>query len=173
MISSNVFRCLRSRCLHQAATKADITSSNYSQATSKKQRQNTNAHLTQLIHANFPPSELCFAYGSGVFPQKNNNAAPDTMTDVIFVVRNSLDWHEKNLKQNPKHYALLMRFFGAGNCCYCSFLGQVIFVIVNLLGLVIVVIVNFLGQVYDMAKFLGKTITVVMKYSFYIMREGI
>ncbi|XP_076752205.1 phosphatidate cytidylyltransferase, mitochondrial [Xylocopa sonorina] len=63
------------------------------------------------ILKSFPTSiKFCFAYGSGVFKQMNNQST--NMVDLVFVVRNVNQWHAENLKLNPKHYAQPLRFFG-------------------------------------------------------------
>lgn len=68
------------------------------------------SHLKHLLQE-FPRSmKFCFAYGSGVLKQANNNN--DNMLDLIFVVRNPNKWHAENLAKNPKHYAQPLRFLG-------------------------------------------------------------
>ncbi|CAL7942889.1 unnamed protein product [Xylocopa violacea] len=63
------------------------------------------------ILKSFPKNiKFCFAYGSAVFKQLNNQST--NMVDLIFVVRNVNQWHEENLKLNPKHYAQPLRLFG-------------------------------------------------------------
>jgi translocator assembly and maintenance protein 41 len=79
------------------------------------------SQLRRLIQCNFP-SEVPFimAYGSGVFKQvgnansnDNNNAnKKKNMIDMIMSVKDSEQWHAKNLKQNPRHYSTLMRLCG-------------------------------------------------------------
>lgn len=59
----------------------------------------------------FPKNiKFCFAYGSGVFKQDNNDN--ENMLDLIFVARNSNKWHSENLQRNPGHYAQPLKFFG-------------------------------------------------------------
>lgn len=67
------------------------------------------------ILTHFPPLEFAFAYGSGVVEQKGyqyelkqKNPADLPMVDFIFVVEDSLKWHEMNLKMNPSHYSSLI-----------------------------------------------------------------
>lgn len=56
----------------------------------------------------FPPEiEVVFAYGSGVFQQKNNNLAKDNMVDLIFVVKDPVAWHRVNIERFSKHYSFL------------------------------------------------------------------
>lgn len=55
--------------------------------------------------------KFCFAYGSGVFKQKNNESSSN-MLDLIFVVRNPYQWHSENMRRNPDHYAQPLRYFG-------------------------------------------------------------
>jgi translocator assembly and maintenance protein 41 len=73
------------------------------------------APLYQRIIALFPRDiSLCFAYGSAVYPQKQNNVTASTkknVIDLIFVVPNAYLWHDENIKRNPKHYSAL-RYFG-------------------------------------------------------------
>ncbi|XP_014471680.1 PREDICTED: phosphatidate cytidylyltransferase, mitochondrial [Dinoponera quadriceps] len=54
--------------------------------------------------------KFCFAYGSGVFRQANNDN--ENMLDLIFVARNPNKWHAENLQRNPGHYAHLLRLLG-------------------------------------------------------------
>ncbi|XP_053595355.1 phosphatidate cytidylyltransferase, mitochondrial [Microplitis demolitor] len=59
----------------------------------------------------FPHSmRFCFAYGSGVIKQTTD--PKKNMLDLIFVVRNSEQWHAENLARNPTHYAQPLRFLG-------------------------------------------------------------
>jgi len=68
-------------------------------------------HLKHLVQE-FPKNiKFCFAYGSGVFKQANNDIS-NNMLDLIFVVRNPNKWHVENLANNPKHYAQPLRFLG-------------------------------------------------------------
>ncbi|XP_014606233.1 PREDICTED: phosphatidate cytidylyltransferase, mitochondrial [Polistes canadensis] len=68
------------------------------------------SHLKMILNE-FPKSiKFCFAYGSGAFRQLNNH--DDKMLDLIFVVKNPNKWHAENLKLNPKHYFLPMRYLG-------------------------------------------------------------
>lgn len=60
---------------------------------------------------NFPGHiTLAFAYGSGVFPQKNNEDVSKKMLDFIFVVKDAKKWHTKNLEMNYKHYSMAGKF---------------------------------------------------------------
>ncbi|XP_043207787.1 phosphatidate cytidylyltransferase, mitochondrial-like [Amphibalanus amphitrite] len=61
----------------------------------------------------FPGSmSLAFAYGSGVFSQKNN-AKSGQMVDFIFAVDDPQGWHEANIAKNPRHYSFL-KYLGSG-----------------------------------------------------------
>lgn len=68
------------------------------------------------IISQFPQDHLvhCFGYGSGVFSQ---NLANDThaagMLDLILVVENTKEFHQKNLLRFPHHYAPWLRYGGA------------------------------------------------------------
>jgi hypothetical protein len=69
----------------------------------------------------FPPVEMSFAYGSGVFRQagyEDVSVAPGSqdfsklpMLDLVFAVRDPLAWHTANLDKNRGHYSGL-RYFG-------------------------------------------------------------
>ncbi|KAF4518861.1 hypothetical protein B566_EDAN006712 [Ephemera danica] len=71
--------------------------------------------LYQRIISLFPRDiSLTFAYGSAVYPQKQESVkqpAKNNVIDLIFVVPNAFLWHEENLKLNPKHYSSL-RYLG-------------------------------------------------------------
>jgi translocator assembly and maintenance protein 41 len=43
-----------------------------------------------------------YGYGSGIIPQKNNLPK---MIDLIFIVKNTKEFHEENLKINKNHYS--------------------------------------------------------------------
>lgn len=69
--------------------------------------------LYNRILLKFPIENLsyCFAYGSGVIRQLNNENQKN-MIDLIFSVKNAEEWHQENLKINPNHYSAL-KFFGS------------------------------------------------------------
>ncbi|XP_018916896.2 phosphatidate cytidylyltransferase, mitochondrial [Bemisia tabaci] len=54
-----------------------------------------------------------FAYGSAVFKQDGTKIARKPMVDIIFVVDDSLKFHETNLRLNSSHYSFL-KSFGPG-----------------------------------------------------------
>ena len=58
-----------------------------------------NTALRDLVARNFPDSQLCFAYGSKILHQTNNLPTDNTMTDLIFVPKNSKEWHKENFVQ--------------------------------------------------------------------------
>ncbi|XP_050307469.1 phosphatidate cytidylyltransferase, mitochondrial [Anthonomus grandis grandis] len=63
------------------------------------------------ILTKFPQNiTFCFAYGSGVKKQLNNDTKQN-MIDLIFAVKDPVTWHETNLRINPSHYSGL-KFFG-------------------------------------------------------------
>lgn len=62
-----------------------------------------------LILKNFPKVDFCVGYGSGVMQQKGIDMEKK-MIDFIFVVENSKDFHQENLKLNPDHYSFLKHF---------------------------------------------------------------
>ncbi|CAG7727823.1 unnamed protein product [Allacma fusca] len=69
----------------------------------------TTGHFLKNITLQFPKEcSYCFAYGSGVFLQKNQK--PGKMIDLIFVVDDPLKWHTRNLEMNYSHYSGLRRF---------------------------------------------------------------
>lgn len=49
-----------------------------------------------------------FGYGSVVFPQYNSGIN-DRLVDVVLIVRDPLQWHTENIKNNPNHYNILLR----------------------------------------------------------------
>ena len=56
--------------------------------------------------------ELAFAYGSGVFDQAGRPKEEKKVTDLILVVNDSVEWHRKNMRLNPKDYSLTFRLLG-------------------------------------------------------------
>jgi translocator assembly and maintenance protein 41 len=86
-----------------------------------------NNEIKEILQ-HFPPVELAFAYGSGVFVQKGydysslssssssfplkekNQKTSLPMVDFIFVVENSELWHKENLSRNPAHYSSILSF---------------------------------------------------------------
>uniref|UniRef100_A0A0A9W1X3 Phosphatidate cytidylyltransferase, mitochondrial n=3 Tax=Lygus hesperus TaxID=30085 RepID=A0A0A9W1X3_LYGHE len=60
----------------------------------------------ERILEHFPKEyfRFCFAYGSGVFPQKGPKVGKP-MIDLIFAVHDSLGFHWRNLQMNPSHYS--------------------------------------------------------------------
>lgn len=70
--------------------------------------------LAQRILQRFPHKlTYCFAYGSGVKQQKgyDEKAQKDAMIDLVLCVDDAYEFHEANLKQNPRDYSW-MRFLG-------------------------------------------------------------
>jgi translocator assembly and maintenance protein 41 len=71
--------------------------------------------LYQQVLQRFPHKHIkfAFAYGSGVFEQLENstkkNARPATanMIDFVFVVDDSIKFHDENLRMNASHYSFL------------------------------------------------------------------
>ncbi|XP_076253950.1 phosphatidate cytidylyltransferase, mitochondrial [Rhynchophorus ferrugineus] len=61
--------------------------------------------LYKRIMAKFPQNfTFCFAYGSGVKKQLQNEDKQN-MIDIIFTVKDPAAWHEANLKLNPSNYS--------------------------------------------------------------------
>lgn len=66
--------------------------------------------LFQKILTKFPDKHIkfAFAYGSGVFNQlENNTKSSKAMIDFVFVVDDSIKFHDKNLELNSSHYSFL------------------------------------------------------------------
>ena len=69
--------------------------------------------LYRRIVSRFPENiSLAFAYGSGIFPQHDNDPPVSNMLDLILVVRDPLSWHKENLSINRHDYSLPMRLAG-------------------------------------------------------------
>ncbi|XP_060527907.1 phosphatidate cytidylyltransferase, mitochondrial [Cylas formicarius] len=63
------------------------------------------------IVSKFPQNiTFCFAYGSAVKKQLQNNQK-ENMIDLIFAVKDPVAWHEANLHLNSSHYSGL-KYFG-------------------------------------------------------------
>ena len=60
-----------------------------------------------LVLGDFPPVSYAFAYGSGVFRQRNysDKQASSAMTDVVLAVEDPAAWHAENLVHNREHYS--------------------------------------------------------------------
>ena len=60
----------------------------------------------------FPPVSHAFAYGSGVFRQRNysDEQARGAMTDVVLAVEDPEAWHSENLVRHREHYSGLAWF---------------------------------------------------------------
>ena len=82
--------------------------------------------LRQILWQFRAPIRYAFAYGSGVFPQKEQNGAPQLqdsssaalskspggrgkMIDFIFGVSHTQHWHSLNLQQHRDHYSAIGR----------------------------------------------------------------
>ncbi len=75
------------------------------------------SNLARLLHDHFPVAGIdhAFAYGSGVLPQPGLYQLGDSqapMVDLLFVVREPVDWHTANMSRNPHHYAKPMSMLG-------------------------------------------------------------
>ncbi|TNN20548.1 Phosphatidate cytidylyltransferase [Schistosoma japonicum] len=58
-----------------------------------------------------------FAYGSVVFPQKDKTSN-NSLIDLILIVRNPVEWHRKNISDNPNHYNFLFRNYAKHQSSY-------------------------------------------------------
>ncbi len=69
-----------------------------------------NQYLRNLLLKNFNHDKIKFiyGYGSGVFPQKDNKAK---MIDLIFIVENTLNFHNENIIINKNHYSKFAIYF--------------------------------------------------------------
>jgi translocator assembly and maintenance protein 41 len=67
------------------------------------------ADIYQLILNKFPQKyiKFAFAYGSAVFKQLENEKNSKSMIDFVFVVDDSIKFHDENLKLNWSHYSFL------------------------------------------------------------------
>lgn len=68
--------------------------------------------IYQKIMSKFPIEHFtfCFGYGSGVFKQAGKLVGKP-MIDLIFVVKDTTDFHGQNLQMNPDHYSAV-KYFG-------------------------------------------------------------
>ena len=58
----------------------------------------------------FPPIRHAFAYGSSILSKTPD---PTRQLDFIFIVDDSVAWHQTNLAENPGHYSNKARALGA------------------------------------------------------------
>ncbi|XP_055376982.1 phosphatidate cytidylyltransferase, mitochondrial [Condylostylus longicornis] len=80
----------------------------------KINRKKGKMNVYKKIASKFPPQiAYCIAYGSGVKQQLGyeNVKKKSKMIDLVFCVRNTEEWHSKNLSLHPNHYSGL-KFFG-------------------------------------------------------------
>jgi len=68
--------------------------------------------LFERILERYEP-DFAVAYGSGVFSQNGYTRDDRPMIDFIFGVSDPLQWHAKNIAQNPKDYSATTRFLNA------------------------------------------------------------
>jgi len=61
-----------------------------------------------------------FAYGSGVFRQEGHKDTKDNMTDFIFAVHDTEQWHKENLALHPMHYSTMARLMGPAAIKRCQ-----------------------------------------------------
>lgn len=83
--------------------------------------EETSRRLHNILACFNTPVRFAFAYGSGVFSQKEagpeHSKRPATqdgkkMIDFIMAVTHPQHWHSLNMAQHPKHYSLLSRLLG-------------------------------------------------------------
>jgi translocator assembly and maintenance protein 41 len=60
------------------------------------------------ILSHFPQVSFAFAYGSGVFEQRDQQQTPP-LIDLIFAVDDADTWHRENVLNNANHYAWWLR----------------------------------------------------------------
>lgn len=73
----------------------------------------TRALLEEIVNSFNAPIRYAFAYGSGVFSQRNDDNSQRPMVDFLFAVTHSAHWHSINLAQHPSHYPLAARWLGS------------------------------------------------------------
>ena len=76
----------------------------------------------------FPPVTAAFAYGSGAVEQggyqysDKKGGAELPMLDLVFVVEDSVQWHEENMRYNPGnssyHESSTQIFLSVGLCFF-------------------------------------------------------
>ncbi|EFJ15740.1 hypothetical protein SELMODRAFT_118018 [Selaginella moellendorffii] len=59
-----------------------------------------------------PPVQFAFAYGSGVFRQREISESSDRTVDYILGVSSPAQWHSQNIEMNPSHYSSWIAHFG-------------------------------------------------------------
>ncbi|ETS65272.1 hypothetical protein PaG_00348 [Moesziomyces aphidis] len=83
--------------------------------------QDTDRRLHNILACFDTPVRFAFAYGSGVFSQKEagpeHSKRPATkdgkkMVDFIMAVTHPQHWHSLNMAQHPKHYSMFSRLLG-------------------------------------------------------------
>ena len=104
-------RYLQTALEHQN-TKTSLSKSNPVLPSKDSSSLLLNPKLQKLIRSNFPKAQLCFAYGSKVLYQLENLPDASTMTDLIFVVHDTKQWHRENFSKNKHHYSRFMRMIG-------------------------------------------------------------
>lgn len=62
-----------------------------------------------------PETIGAFGYGSGVFKQLGYENNDKPQIDLILIVNDIKDWHEKNSKENPKDYSFISKRFLTGS----------------------------------------------------------
>ncbi|SPO31354.1 related to proline transport helper PTH1 [Ustilago trichophora] len=84
--------------------------------------EETSRRLHNILACFDTPVRFAFAYGSGVFSQKEagpeHSKRPATkegkkMIDIIMAVTHTQHWHSLNMAQHPKHYSTLSRLLGS------------------------------------------------------------
>jgi hypothetical protein len=84
--------------------------------------------LQDFIHSRETKEGIvaAYGYGSGVFKQKGYTISKKPMIDSIIVVKDSVNWHRENKKENPKDYHFGSKIiFGNINLERISFLTGV------------------------------------------------
>jgi translocator assembly and maintenance protein 41 len=90
------------------------------------------SRLESIIKPLPQPLRFAFAYGSGVFSQKEagpeHSSKPSTkdgkkMIDLVIAVTHPEHWHGINMSQNKKHYSLMARMLGSIGVGYIQKIG--------------------------------------------------
>jgi hypothetical protein len=86
----------------------------------KKEEEELVDNLTAPL-SDLPRVDCAFAYGSGVFPQPDQNQTSPKkevpMVDYILGVSSPVEWHSQNIQLHPNHYSSWLAYFGGNFVC--------------------------------------------------------